>query len=135
MKVQPQTIRTPRGCLVGWKAVTRKRYPIYRRGIRHPKDKYDPDTVHIADSDGLVTFGEYRSAKELARRRSCQSRECMPGIHLYKTLEAAKRWATFALKSGNAYHLKIIPVAFSPKSIVGKKCDGTIVVYRIKVLG
>ena len=138
MKVMPQTIPTPRGCLVGWKVVTKGRYPICQGHSRCSKNsKYIAGSIHVAQCiSGPVfkrNFGSYwKTAKALRYRRRTWEQSarnsCLPGIHFCKTVRTTGAWAV-------GYQEKVIPVAYSRRSIVGKKNNGVIVVYRILVLG
>ncbi len=129
MRVCPQTVDTPRGHVLGWKSVTWDRQPLFATTGRNHRQvcKYSVGTAHIAQG-GLPFHWEFKSARELAKkRRGHPGRNCLPGIHVCRTLAEAETW----IGDGNI----IIPVAYSRGSIVGKKGDDIIVVYRIKVLG
>ena len=152
MKVYPQTVSTPRGCLVGWKA-TSNRCPVYYResGRGRCVPKYVVGKTYTAEDVSFwpeINFKDIQSAKKLAKARAkfiklgkaravdgdFLARDvCLPGIHLCKTPKAATEWGTG--RASIFGEEKIIPVAYSPKSVVGKKGDDVIVVYRIKVLG
>ena len=133
MKVMPQTVDTPRGHILGWKAVREERDPIYR----FVDSVYAIGTTHVAYDSSYVVGKQwkFKSARKLRRLRTeslirfedC-SGACLPGIHVCKTVKEALDWCD------HEFHM-VIPVAYSPKSVVGKKGADVIVVYRIKVLG
>lgn len=129
MKVQSQKIPTPRGCLVGYKAVSRRRRPIFQGGRGSPH--YEVGTTHVAGNRGGPVLLDCSSASTLrAGRNKYSTRSCLPGIHLCLDVMEAESWMI-----GDQPEGKIIPVAYSPCSVVGNKVRGVVVVYRIKVLG
>ncbi len=152
MEVMPQTTTTPCGCKVGWKAVTFEREPLR---VRYPKEsgkrfaQYKVGTSHTATIGDFGSWCSFQSKRSFAsatglkkaRERDIKSaryqkvepidKVCLPGIHFCRRPGQAVDWA---LEHGYELVL-VIPVAYSPKSIVGDKSGGVIVVYRIKVLG
>ncbi len=153
MKVCPQTVPTPKGYLVGYKAVTRARYPLvnsyslnsnswrrvppYKIGSQHiatatVRDKYEAEIGH---HDARFSFS---SIHELRRKRTRAGYGCMPGIHLCNTPEDAYRWAKDYGWSRRYKSIVIIPVAYTHDSVVGNKKDvdmNVIITYKITVLG
>ncbi len=132
-----QKVATPRGCLVGWKA-TDSRYPFYYQQAYDRRGRalaYVVGKTYTAKDASRCPLGDFegtQSAKKLAEARARYTLTCcLPGIHLCKTSKAAARWA----QGRCVDKIKIIPVAYSPKSIVGKKSGNIVVVHRIKVLG
>lgn len=154
MKVQPQTIPTPRGCLVGWKAIAADRCPLIVRSYSR-RNRYRSFAKYVAGTSYTATTGLYngrhrfqskrcfasavalKEARELDLADALKQRPpfleeaCLPGIHLCHSDVQAHNWAA----SHGWGITTIIPVAYHSKSIVGKRGDDIIVVYRIKVLG
>ena len=132
-----QSIPTPRGHVLGYKAVRESRQSIYCSNF---SAKYTIGTTHTAYDVNSHDKWHFKSARKLKRLRAEQIERlhtsttdspfnaCLPGIHVCKTAEEARIWLHYSRDI-------IIPVAYTLKSMIGMKSPNTVVVYRIKVLG
>ena len=119
-RAQPKQMPVPKGWKLGYKAVTATRYGVYQR-----TREYRPGSMHTAGGYRCET----RAALRAYRKRVDQNSHCcLPGIHVCKTMLEADYWQ-------DSHRGLIIPVAYSPWSVVGSKGTEIVVVYRIKVLG